>query len=144
MESIRASEIFRGASLNAKGYLDKIFILDTIGRLTQLYKIADAVFIGGSLVKKGGQNILEPASWGKVVLYGSSMEDFLEGKKLLEGAGAGHVVRNSNDIVDISENFLKNTEEREDKGKAGREAILEKAGAASRNAEMAKYLIEKK
>ena len=123
---------------------ERVIIVDVIGELFKIYSVGTIVFCGGSLVPKGGQNILEPAAWGKVVLYGSSMEDFLEGKKLLEDAGAGHVVRSSNDIVNISENFLKNPEEREDKGNAGREAILKKAGAASRNAEMAKYLIEKK
>ena len=55
-----------------------VVILDTIGELQATYSIASIVFCGGSLVPLGGQNILEPAAWGKAVLYGPSMEDFLD------------------------------------------------------------------
>jgi 3-deoxy-D-manno-octulosonic-acid transferase len=120
-----------------------IIIVDTIGELFKIYSVGTIVFCGGSLVPKGGQNILEPAAWGKIVLYGPSMEDFLEGKELLEGAGAGFVVRSVDEIVSISEKFLKAPQERKLRGEAGREAILKRGGAAFKNAEMVKYLIEK-
>lgn len=120
-----------------------IIIVDTIGELFKIYSVGTIVFCGGSLIPKGGQNILEPAAWGKIVLYGPSMEDFLEGKKLLEGAGAGFVVRNVDEIVSISEKFLKVPQERKLRGEAGREAILNRGGAALKNVGLVKYLIEK-
>ncbi len=46
--------------------------------LFDLYGIADSAFVGGSFADKGGQNILEPASWGIPVQYGPHMEDFAE------------------------------------------------------------------
>ena len=53
-------------------------ILDTIGELAELYQIATVVFIGGSLVATGGHNILEPAFYGKPIVFGPHMENFAE------------------------------------------------------------------
>jgi len=47
-----------------------VVIVDVIGELFRVYSLATVVFCGGSLVPRGGQNILEPAACGKVVLYG--------------------------------------------------------------------------
>ena len=53
-------------------------MLDTIGELAQLYQIATAVFVGGSLVDQGGHNILEPAVFGKPIVFGPYMQNFAE------------------------------------------------------------------
>ncbi|MBN2432354.1 MAG: glycosyltransferase [Acidobacteria bacterium] len=53
-----------------------VIILDTMGELSSLYHMADAVFIGGTLVPTGGHNILEPAAAGKPIVVGPSMENF--------------------------------------------------------------------
>jgi len=53
-----------------------VFILDTVGSLMDFYAAADIVFVGGSLIKKGGHNILEPASLGKPVIFGPHMFNF--------------------------------------------------------------------
>ncbi|HSR53812.1 MAG TPA: glycosyltransferase N-terminal domain-containing protein, partial [Acidobacteriota bacterium] len=55
-----------------------VLLVDTIGDLRYLYRCADVVFVGGSLMKGGGQNILEPAYFGKAVLFGPHMENFRE------------------------------------------------------------------
>jgi 3-deoxy-D-manno-octulosonic-acid transferase len=55
-----------------------IVILDTIGELAQLYQVATAVFVGGSLVDQGGHNILEPAVFGKPIVFGPYMQNFAE------------------------------------------------------------------
>ncbi|HQL00380.1 MAG TPA: glycosyltransferase N-terminal domain-containing protein, partial [Smithellaceae bacterium] len=55
---------------------EKVLVVDVIGELFKIYSLAEIVYCGGSLVPRGGQNILEPAAWGKVVLYGPSMDDF--------------------------------------------------------------------
>jgi len=56
----------------------EVVVLDTIGELAQLYQIATAVFVGGSLVDVGGHNILEPAVFGKPIVFGSHMQNFKE------------------------------------------------------------------
>jgi 3-deoxy-D-manno-octulosonic-acid transferase len=55
-----------------------IVVLDTIGELAQLYQVATAVFVGGSLVDQGGHNILEPAVFGKAIVFGPYMQNFAE------------------------------------------------------------------
>ena len=53
-------------------------MLDTIGELAQLYQVATAVFVGGSLADHGGHNILEPAIFGKPIVFGPHMQNFKE------------------------------------------------------------------
>ena len=66
-----------------------VVILDTIGELAQLYQIATAVFVGGSLVDAGGHNILEPAVFGKAIVFGPHMQNFAEiARTFVEQRGA--------------------------------------------------------
>ena len=55
-----------------------VVVLDTIGELAQVYQVATAVFVGGSLVDTGGHNILEPAVFGKPIVFGPHMHNFKE------------------------------------------------------------------
>jgi 3-deoxy-D-manno-octulosonic-acid transferase len=55
-----------------------VVVLDTLGELATLYQIATTVFVGGSLVDHGGHNILEPAVFGKPIVFGPHMQNFKE------------------------------------------------------------------
>ena len=55
-----------------------IVVLDTIGELASLYQLGTVVFVGGSLVPTGGHNVLEPAVFGKPIVFGPHMENFRE------------------------------------------------------------------
>jgi 3-deoxy-D-manno-octulosonic-acid transferase len=66
-----------------------LVLLDSLGELASLYSVGTFVFCGGSLVHKGGHNMMEAAIWGKPVLYGPSVDDFSDAAELLESAGAG-------------------------------------------------------
>src|SRR4029077_12292068 len=55
-----------------------VVILDTLVELAQLYQIATAVFVGGSLEDHGGHNILEPAIFGKPIVFGPDSQNFKE------------------------------------------------------------------
>ena len=69
-----------------------VVIIDIIGILKKLYSIADAAFIGGSLVKKGGHNPLEPAAFFKPIIFGPDMSNFAEiAGMLLEAKAAMQV-----------------------------------------------------
>ena len=61
--------------------------LEELGELAQAYALASVVFVGGSLVTRGGQNILEPAGQGKPVLFGPHMENFKDSVQVLQGRG---------------------------------------------------------
>jgi 3-deoxy-D-manno-octulosonic-acid transferase len=123
---------------------ERVVLVDVIGELFKLYSLATAVFCGGSLVPRGGQNILEPAAWGKVVFYGPSMEDFLEERALLEEAGAGTTVRNGEELYQGIQRALADPEDRERRGVRGREVVIANMGAAERYAAMIRIQLEKK
>jgi 3-deoxy-D-manno-octulosonic-acid transferase len=64
-----------------------VVVIDRIGILRKLYALADVAFVGGSLVKAGGHNPLEPASVAKPVLFGPHTDDFRWICQTLEAAG---------------------------------------------------------
>lgn len=115
---------------------ERVVIIDVIGELFKVYSLATVVFCGGSLVPRGGQNILEPAAWGKMVFYGPSMEDFREERELLEAAGAGVMVRNGTELLGCILNFLADPEELNRRGSRGRDIVIANMGAAQRYAAM--------
>ena len=114
----------------------RIVIVDVIGELFKVYSLATMVFCGGSLVPRGGQNILEPAAWGKVVLYGPSMDDFMDEKERLEIAGGGITVSNDRELLAETLKLMEDPETLRRKGAAGREIVASNGGAARRYAEM--------
>ena len=73
LSTVRRSDL----TIDAEPRADAV-VLDTIGELADLYRIATVVFVGGSLVPAGGHNILEPAAFGKPVVFGPHMENFAE------------------------------------------------------------------
>jgi len=114
----------------------EVVVVDVIGELFGLYSLASVVYCGGSLVPKGGQNILEPAAWGKVVFYGPSMEDFQDEKALLEEAGAGVCVRDGQELLEGMKRILSDPEELRRRGAEGQRRVLSSRGAAERYAAM--------
>jgi 3-deoxy-D-manno-octulosonic-acid transferase len=75
-----------------------VLLLDSIGELASLYRLADGAFVGGSLVPSGGHNILEPAAFGKVPVFGPSMENFAEIASRFVSAGAAIRVESPEDV----------------------------------------------
>ena len=122
---------------------ERVLVVDVIGELFKVYSLATVVYCGGSLVPRGGQNILEPAAWGKVALYGPSMEDFLDAHGLLSSVGAGIMVRNEEELTERCLYLLNHSREREEKGEAGREALLAQRGATQRNLELVRKLLKR-
>jgi 3-deoxy-D-manno-octulosonic-acid transferase len=125
------------SEIQAGGEPDRgVVVVDVIGELFGLYSLASVVYCGGSLVAKGGQNILEPAAWGKVVFYGPSMEDFLDEKVLLEEAGAGIPVRNAEELLAGMQAMLSDPAELRRRGVEGQKRVMASRGAAERYAAM--------
>jgi 3-deoxy-D-manno-octulosonic-acid transferase len=115
---------------------ERVIIIDVIGELFKIYSLATTVFCGGSLVPKGGQNILEPAAWGKVIFYGPYMEDFRDEASLLEKTGAGIMVRNGEELLGGILRLTADPDILSRKGEAGRKIVAANIGAAQRYAEM--------
>lgn len=83
-----------------------IFILDTVGHLMDYYAISDIVFVGGSLIKKGGHNILEPALLGKPILFGPSMYNFRDIADLFLKNQAAQLVHNRDELAEKIQDLL--------------------------------------
>ena len=115
---------------------ERVVLVDVIGELFKVYSLATVVFCGGSLVPKGGQNILEAAAWGKVVFYGPFMDDFRDERALLEDAGAGIAVHTGGELFDKLGELLANPDLLRRRGEAGRRAVAANKGAAERYADL--------
>lgn len=84
----------------ATGRKNDIVVVDSIGELAVLYAVGEYNFCGGSLVDKGGHNIMEPISCRKPVWFGPFMDDFQDAADLVLAAGAGFQVNNADELAD--------------------------------------------
>jgi 3-deoxy-D-manno-octulosonic-acid transferase len=120
----------------------KIFILDTVGKLLFFYAIADIVFVGGSLVKKGGHNILEPANLGKPVLFGQHMDNFRDIAELFIAAKAAILLRNSEELAGNMKYLLSNPDKIAELTRNAKRIIQQNQGATKRNIGYIRELIK--
>ena len=121
---------------------ETVFVLDTIGELINFYAIADIVFVGGSLVKKGGHNILEPASLGKPVLFGPYMFNFRDIAEMFLKAEAALAVHNGEELKEKVEYLLRYPSKIDEMAKRAGELIAQNQGATKRNMENIKVILE--
>ena len=114
--------------IDAEPRVDAV-ILNTIGELAQLYQIATAVFVGGSLVPLGGHNILEPAVHGKPIVFGPHMENFAEIASAFLANGAAVQVRTPRDLEDVVVELMADPVRRARLGAAARALVDANRGA---------------
>ena len=109
-----------------------VILLDTIGELASLYRVADGAFVGGSLVPSGGHNILEPAAFGKIPVFGPSMENFREMAERFTAAGAAVQVESPEDAGVAWIQFMRNPERAARMGETARNLVESSRGATDR------------
>ena len=110
-----------------------VVILDTIGELAQLYQIATLVFVGGSLADAGGHNILEPAVFGKPIVFGPHMHNFAEiSRTFLENRGAVQV-HSATELETVLVELLSDPVRRASLGAAARALVEANRGARQRS-----------
>jgi len=109
-----------------------VLLVDTIGDLSATYGFGDIVFVGGSLVKKGGHNPIEPAVYGKAILFGVHMANFKEIRDRFIKDEAAVEVKDPQDLEFAMRRLLGSRQERERLGARAQELIEKNRGAAAR------------
>ncbi len=118
-----------------------VIVLDTIGELARLYQIATVVFVGGSLVDAGGHNILEPAMFGKPIVFGPHMQNFAEIADVFLSHSAAMQVRGTRDLEDAMVELLGDSIRRERLGAAARALVEANRGAKARTIAVIEQLL---
>ncbi|HYL11074.1 MAG TPA: 3-deoxy-D-manno-octulosonic acid transferase [Candidatus Acidoferrales bacterium] len=109
-----------------------VILLDSVGELAGVYRVADAVFVGGSLVPSGGHNILEPAAIAKAPIFGPSMENFKEVAGDFLAAGAAVEVHSPEDLGVAWIELVKDAQRREQMGSVAKKLVESSRGATAR------------
>jgi len=125
----RGLQAIRRSALGSGEDRAGVIILDTVGELADLYRLADVVFVGGSLVPSGGHNMLEPAQRKKPVLFGPHTTNFRESAELLLSAGGAVVVKDALELTREVERLLDDPELRRKMGEAACAAVATRQGA---------------
>jgi 3-deoxy-D-manno-octulosonic-acid transferase len=129
-----------GLRSNGNPQRGQVIILDTIGELSQAYRLATLVFVGGSFTRRGGQNILEPAAQGRPVLFGPHMENFRDSVQVLVGRG-GIQVNDPEHLYRVIAELLDRPETAIALGKMAELAVRQVSGASLRNIEQIERLL---
>lgn len=117
-----------------------VFILDAIGELFNYYAAADIVFMGGSLIKRGGHNIIEPASLKKPVIFGPYMFNFRDISELFLKNKAAIMVHNQDELAAKIKEVLSNPLEAKEMVERSYGLITANRGATLRNIQAIKQV----
>src|SRR3989338_38596 len=113
-----------------------VFILDTIGDLKSIYSAADIVFVGGSLVRKGGQNPIEPASLAKPVIFGKFTFNFNDVINSFLENGAGIQVDNKDELYSAIRFLVNDPKERRRLGINAKDTVTKNSGSSQRTIDL--------
>ena len=108
-----------------------IFLLDSIGELAAIYQVSELAFVGGSLVPRGGHNVVEAAQFGKAILVGPFTENFRDIIDIFLHADALRVV-NTQSLVPTLLQLVANAEERAALGDRALEVMCAQQGATEK------------
>jgi 3-deoxy-D-manno-octulosonic-acid transferase len=108
-----------------------VFFVDTIGELAALYSLGSLAFVGGSLVPRGGHNIIEPAQYGIPIVVGNHTENFRDIISLFQSRGAVRIVGPAELPLAFME-LISDENERVALGRRAQQALASQAGATQR------------
>jgi 3-deoxy-D-manno-octulosonic-acid transferase len=135
------------ANLRSRGELPvvdtDVYVMDTLGELGLIFRLAPIVFVGGSLASHGGQNPIEPIKLGAAILHGPHVWNFAEIYAALDKAHGAEPVTDVGKLAVRVGAWLKDPEERDTVVKAARETVLALGGGLERTlAALEPYLVQ--
>jgi len=134
---------WRRSLWNGEALSGAVLLVDTIGELSALYALADIAFVGGSLVPRGGHNIIEPAQHGVAIVVGNHTENFRDIVGLFQGRDAVRIVGPA-ELPLVFMELLANTVERVALGRRAAETLSSQTGATLRTVEALECLLAEK
>jgi 3-deoxy-D-manno-octulosonic-acid transferase len=133
--------VLRSAMNRESSLTGSVLLLDTLGELAAVYALADIAFVGGSLVPRGGHNILEPAHWGVATVVGPHTENFRDIIGIFRRTNAVRVAQPEH-LADVLLELLRNDEDRCGLGLRARKVVEEQMGATQRTLDALRALIQ--
>jgi 3-deoxy-D-manno-octulosonic-acid transferase len=127
-----------------KGPVRDVLLLDTIGELRTFYALCNIAFVGGSLVKVGGHNLLEPALMKKPVIFSRYMFNFKEISEALISIGGGVMVKDKAELYVQLESLLSDPARASQMGEKAFRVIEVNSGAAKRTLDAVGRLLAKR
>ncbi len=114
----------------------EILLLDSVGELTGVYGLGSLAFVGGSLIPRGGHNVLEPLFEGCPVIFGPHMASARDAAELVCSLGAGEQVEDAASFIQVAVAALAEAQETRARGEQGREDLAAHKGSAERSANL--------
>ncbi len=123
-------------SQTSNGTEKPILMLDTLGELGAAWGLADIAFVGGSLTRRGGQNMIEPAAYAAAVLFGPNTMNFRQIVELLLSEHAAQVVHSPEELRQVVGEFLEKPELAKHLGETAQRVVLKQQGATARTVDL--------
>ncbi len=120
-----------------------VLLLDTLGELSACWGLADIAFVGGSLTKRGGQNMIEPAGYGAAVLFGPNTRNFRDVVEILLKNDAAAVVHNAEELTTRVQTLLQSRSTRLEMGRRAQQLVLAQQGATARTVALISQVLPK-
>lgn len=114
----------------------EVIVLDTLGELASLYRLAEIAFIGGTLVPTGGHNPLEPAHFAKPIVVGPSMDNFRAMAEQFDEANAWRRAADPEELAHILIDWLENPDDAQQVGQRAAQLLRDNRGATERTLEL--------
>jgi len=107
-----------------------VLLLDTLGELSACWGLATYAFVGGSLSRRGGQNMIEPAAYGAAVCFGPDTRNFRDIVEALLTHDAARVVTDGPALSALLQEWIQNPQQARRNGERARQFVLTQHGAA--------------
>ncbi|MFW6279375.1 MAG: 3-deoxy-D-manno-octulosonic acid transferase, partial [Bacillota bacterium] len=118
-----------------------VIILDTVGELADIYSLATVTFVGGTFVRKGGHNFLEPAIYGKPVLFGPHDFNFKQLTEILLDYQVGIKLQNEDEFIQEVISLIEDRERLSSIAEKARQMFKEHQGALDKNIDLIEQLL---
>ncbi len=129
-----------GAGEGAADCAFDIVLVDTMGELSKIYAAADMVFVGGTLIRHGGQNFIEPCGLARPTVTGPHLWNFAEPAELLGRNRLMRIVQDPEELAGVFAEWIRDPGAAVRMGEAARTELLKQRGAARRMADRLKTM----